>query len=422
MKTEARIIIIGAGAAGLMAALTVAGHGIPVLLIERNRRIGRKLLISGGGRCNLTNQVDLAELITNIPGNGKFLHSAFWWFGPAELIAFIENELGIPTKVERGRRVFPVSDRASDIVTAFDRALVTAGVARLPETRVKQLVLENGCVIGVACEDGRVLTGSAIIVATGGLAYPGTGSSGDGLHWARQIGLDVVAPFPSLVPLETEEEYPARLEGLSLINVRVDACQAGRKIASEFGEMLFTGSGVSGPTILTLSRSIVPRLGPGQPPITLAIDLKSALSETELDARIQRDFSAFSRKLFKNALDELLPQKLIPVFIDCSGIDPVKPVHQITRNERQCLLRLFKAFTLTIRCAGSYQEAIVTGGGVSVKELDPRTMECKRFPGLYFAGEVVDVDGYTGGFNLQIAFSMGRAAGEAAAERLAGSP
>lgn len=404
------IIVIGAGAAGMMAAYVAAGRGGRVLLLERNKAVGRKLLITGAGRCNLTNEADLNELVANIPGNGRFLYSALQQFGPADLIRLVSTELGVPLKVERGRRVFPVSDQAREIVAAFEKALRGQGVEIITGCRVQRLLIAGEQVTGVATEDGRTFLARKVIVATGGAAYPGTGSSGDGYRLAAQAGHELREIFPSLVPLETEEAWPKQVEGLTLMNTAVAAYQGNVRIGVEFGDLLFTGFGVSGPIILSLSRKIVQLVVKDPGSVRLTIDLKPALSEEELDRRIQRDFNRFIRKMYKNALDALLPKSMIPVIIDLSGIDPELPVHQITKGQRQTLLMLLKGLTLTVTKPRSWHEAIVTAGGVSVKELQPKTMASKRVDGLYFVGEVADVDGYTGGYNLQIAFSMGYAA------------
>ncbi|NLY75135.1 MAG: NAD(P)/FAD-dependent oxidoreductase [Firmicutes bacterium] len=414
------LIVVGGGAAGMMAALIAAEAGVEVTLLEKNKILGRKLGITGGGRCNLTNQADLEELINNTPGNGRFLYSAFRRFGPEQVIRFFQEELGVALKVERGRRVFPVSDQAREVIEAFCRRLQSLKVNLLTATEVKGLTFnrEKNQVTGVECENGRTIRAEAVVVATGGLSYPGTGSTGDGLRWAEEAGHKVVPCFPSLVPLVTKEEWPKQLEGLSLINVNLTAWHEGRKLAAEFGEMLFTAGGVSGPIVLSLSRMIAPLVAKEPGSVGLTIDLKPALSFEELDLRVQRDFKEYSRKLYKNSLDDLLPRKIIPVIIELSGIDPQKPVHQITRKERLRLVRLLKSLPMVVERSGSFTEAIVTSGGVDTKELNPKTMESKLIKGLYFAGEVVDVDAYTGGYNLQIAFSMGYVAGLEAARKI----
>jgi predicted Rossmann fold flavoprotein len=413
---DADVIVVGAGAAGMMAALTAAQAGARVVLLEKNGSIGRKLAITGKGRCNLTNRTDINELVANIPGNGRFLYSVFQRFGPEELMAFFEEQLKVPLKVERGRRVFPESDRAMDIIEGLDRCLQNSGVELVTKARVTGLVLDQEKkVAGVICENSWRMGAGAVVLGTGGASYPATGSTGDGYRLAEAVGHRIVPVRPSLVPLETREDWPKRLEGLSLTNVEVTSYHRGKKLQSEFGEMLFTSFGLSGPLILSLSREIAPLVLAEPDSVTIGIDLKPALTEEELDLRVQRDFNEFVRKLYKNALDELLPQKLIPVIIDLSGIDPVKPVHQITREERLKLVNLLKNFRLTVSRPRPIAEAIVTAGGIGVKEINPKTLESKVVPGLFLAGEVVDVDGYTGGYNLQIAFSMGNVAGREAA-------
>lgn len=393
-----------------MAAYIAAGRGGRVLLLERNKTLGRKLLITGAGRCNLTNKADLNELVTNIPGNGRFLYSVLQQFGPEELIHLVSTELGVPLKVERGRRVFPVSDQAREIVTSFEQALYQRKVEIITGCRVQRLLIIEDRVAGVVATDGRSFLASKVIVATGGAAYPGTGSSGDGYCLAIQAGHHVQEIFPSLVPLETKETWVKEVEGLTLTNVAVTAYQGKVKVGTEFGDLLFTDVGVSGPIILSLSRRIVPLILKEPGSVKLIIDLKPALSMDELNRRVQRDFNQYIRKMIKNALDDLLPKSLIPVMIGLSGIDPELPVHQVTKIQRQTILNLLKGLTLTVTKPRAWNEAIVTAGGVSVKELYPKTMASKRVEGLYFAGEVADVDGYTGGYNLQIAFSMGYAA------------
>lgn len=418
MKTD--LIIVGGGAAGVMAALIAAKEGVKVTLIEKNKSLGRKLAITGGGRCNLTNQSDLGELIKNTPGNGRFLYSAFQRFGPEQVIRFFQDELGVKLKVERGNRVFPVSDQAREVVEAISRRLQGLGVEILTSARVRGLIIDRNEkeVGGVYLENGKAIEATAVIIATGGLSYPGTGSTGDAFLWAEEAGHSIIPCFPSLVPLETKESWPKQLEGLSLINVTLTAWHGQKKLGSEFGEMLFTGFGISGPIVLTLSRLVAPLVKQEPGSVMLEIDLKPALTEKELDLRVQRDFGEFSRKLYKNALDNLLPQKIIPVLIELSGIDPQKPVHQITREERLRLVRLLKGLPITIERTRTFTEAIVTAGGVNTKELNPKTMESKLISGLYFAGEVVDVDAFTGGFNLQIAFSMGYVAASEAARKI----
>lgn len=416
---DADFIVVGAGPAGIMAAITAGRQGVRTVLVEKNRSIGRKLAITGAGRCNVTNFADINELVANIPGNGRFLFSAFQRFGPHDLMDFFQTGLGVPLKIERGNRVFPESDKAQDIVGALYKGLKEAGVTVLTETRAAGLLVDpENRLEGVILADGRRIRGKATLIATGGLSYPGTGSTGDGLKFAKAVGHTITELTPSLVPLETKEEWVKDLEGLSLVNVEVTALYHGKKIQTEFGEMLFTGFGLSGPVILSLSREIAPLAIKKPYSVVIVIDLKPALSVEELDLRVQRDFAKSIRKLYKNALDDLLPQKLIPVIIKLSEIDPGKPVHQITKEERAQLVELLKNLQLTISKPRPMAEAIVTAGGVGIKEINPKTMESKIVPGLYFAGEVADVDGYTGGFNLQIAFSMGYVAGMEAVRRI----
>lgn len=403
-----KIAVIGAGPAGLMAAGKAAQKGYDVTLFEKNDRIGKKILISGKGRCNITNNTDIEGLIANIPGNGNFLYSAFYTFSNEDLIRFL-NEHGLATKDERGGRVFPVSDRAKDVADTLQKFILKAGVKLKLKSPVKELIVEQKKVNGIVLQDGSQHSFDAVILTTGGASYPGTGSTGDGYQMARKAGHTIVDLKPSLVPLVVDEEWIKELQGLSLRNICIVMLNKnGKKVYSDFGEMLFTHYGVSGPVILSGSRHI---LDYDYKDIKLVIDLKPALDEEKLDNRIIRDFEKFSRKQFKNALDELLPQKLIPVAVKLSGINPDKFVNQITKEERRNFAKLLKNFTLTIKGSRPITEAIVTAGGVSTVEIDPSTMESKLVEGLYFAGEIIDIDGYTGGFNLTIAFSTGYLAG-----------
>ena len=403
-----KVIIIGAGAAGLIAAGKAAERGREVLLVEKNDRVGKKLLISGKGRCNITNNTDIEGLIQNIPGNGNFLYSSFYTFSNLDLIELLEKE-GLETKVERGGRVFPVSDQARDVVQVLQRFAEKRGAALRLQTPVERIEAENGKVTGVRLKNGSLLEADSVILATGGASYPGTGSTGDGYRMAQQLGHTVTPLQPSLVPLLTAEKWVPELQGLSLRNISVTFTDMkGRKLYNDFGEMLFTHFGVSGPVILSGSRHI---LRYRYRDVKLIIDLKPALDEETLDARLQRDFEKFSRKQYKNSLDELLPQKLIPVIIRLSQIPEDKPVNQITKAERRSLIKLLKEFTLEIAGSRPLSEAIVTAGGIVTDEINPSTMESKLVRGLYFAGEVIDVDAYTGGFNLTIAFSTGYTAG-----------
>lgn len=402
------VIVIGAGPAGLLAAAKAAERGNQVLLVEKNDRIGKKILISGKGRCNITNNTDIEGLIQNIPGNGNFLYSAFYTFSNEDLVRLL-NEYGLETKVERGGRVFPVSDKSKDVVDTLHRYISKKGVKLLLNSPVQNIRTENCEVKSVVLKDGRELKCDSIVLATGGASYPGTGSTGDGYRMAQRLGHTIVDLKPSLVPLITEEPWVKELQGLSLKNISIALVnKSGKKLYSDFGEMLFTHFGVSGPVILSSSRHI---LDYDYRNIKLIIDLKPALTEEKLDDRIQRDFEKFSRKQFRNSLDELLPQKMIEVVVRLTGIPGDKFVNQITREERKNLVRLLKNFELNISGARPIEDAIVTAGGINTDEINPSTMESKLVKGLFFAGEVIDVDAYTGGFNLTIAFSTGYLAG-----------
>lgn len=407
------VLVIGAGAAGLMAAGQAAACGAKVTLLEKNDRPGRKLLITGKGRCNLTNAVDTQELIKNIPGNGRFLYSAFDMFNNHDLIGFFHG-LGVETKVERGDRVFPVSDKAGDVVEALVRFCREQNVNIVYGQPVSGITQQAGAVNGVVTGSSDKYQADRVILATGGASYPGTGSTGDGYAMARELGHTIIPVKPALVPLETAEAWVCELQGLTLKNVRATAMSGNKTIAEEFGEMIFTHFGISGPIILTLSRKIAQLMEKGRD-IKVTFNLKPAISPEQLDRRIQRDFAAMQNKQFKNSLGELLPKSLIPVVVRLSGIFGDKPVHQVTKEERLKLVNLLHDLEVTVTGTRSIKEAIVTAGGVAVKEIDPRTMESKLVRGLFFAGEIIDVDGYTGGFNLQIAFSTGYMAGRATA-------
>lgn len=408
------IIVVGGGAAGMMAAYQAAGEGSHVILLEKMPSLGRKVLITGKGRCNITNACDTQQLIKNMPGNGRFLHSAYREFDNTDMIGFIE-QWGVQTKVERGGRVFPVSDKAKDVIDAFARALAKKQVEVITNQPVRKLLVEDNQVVGVATDHKQYLA-DAVILATGGASYPGTGSSGDGYKMAKELGHAIIPLKPSLVPLEVTEDWIKELQGLSLKNVTATVLVGGKKQADDFGEMLFTHFGLSGPIILSLSKVVAEALNAGSKEVMLEINLKPALSEEVLDKRIQRDWEKFSRKQLKNSLNELLPTKLIPVIIDLAFLDPDKFVNQITKSERARLLRQLQHLTFTIQRTRPVSEAIVTAGGVSTKEINPATMESKLIKNLYFAGEVIDIDGYTGGYNLQAAFSTGYVAGKAISE------
>ncbi len=410
------VIVIGGGAAGLMAAGRLADLGVRALLLERGDRVGRKLAITGKGRCNLTNACDESALMAAVTGNPRFLYAAFAAFGPRQVMDLLES-LGVPLKVERGGRVFPVSDRAADVVDALRRYALSGGNVLRTGERVREVLTKDGAVIGVRSARGE-MTCPRVLVCTGGLSYPRTGSDGDGYAFASGAGLKVTPRIPSLVPLETEERWPADAMGLSLKNVGLtvrDAARNDKILYEDFGEMLFTHFGVSGPMILSASAHLRP-MERGR--YRLRLDLKPALDEKTLDHRLQSDFAKYAARDFANALGDLLPAKLIPVIVRLSGIDPHRKVHSLTRAERLSLGKLLKHLELTVRDFRPITEAVVTAGGVEVRELNPRTMEAKAVRGLFFAGEVIDLDAYTGGFNLQIAFSTADAAARAIAAQV----
>lgn len=419
-KTEEReimskVIVIGGGAAGMMAAVTAAEEGNQVVLIEKNEKLGKKIFITGKGRCNLTNNCDTESLLRAVCVNRKFLYSAFYGFTSQDTISFFEDA-GMKTKTERGNRVFPVSDHSSDVIFALTRKLKECGVAVLLRTEVDHLLTEvteegNSVIRGAALKDGTEMKGDAVIVATGGLSYRSTGSTGDGYRFAKAAGHSVTELSPSLVPIETAEEWVGRLQGLSLRNVEVTISDGKKELYREFGEMLFTHYGVTGPLILTASSVIQKRLS--EHPLSMKINLKPALSEEQLDARILREFEAAKNKQFKNVLGTLYPAKIIPIIVELCKIPEEKPVHDISKEERKQLIQITRQFPLTLTALRDYNEAVITRGGVSVREVNPSTMESKKVQGLYFAGEVLDLDAVTGGYNLQIAWSTGYAAGKA---------
>ncbi|MCK8827258.1 NAD(P)/FAD-dependent oxidoreductase [Natroniella acetigena] len=400
------LIVAGGGAAGMMAAGFAAQRGKKVLLLEKNEQLGKKLLITGKGRCNLTNDCEIEEIIKNFPGNGKFLYSSLYSFSNWQLREFF-SEWGVETKVERGGRVFPTSDSARDVVEALKKFIKNNGVEIRLKEAVEQLIVTEGEIKGAKTKKNSY-SGNNLLLAVGGAAYPTTGSAGDGYRLARQTGHNIIKTGPSLVPLEVAEGWITKLQGLKLKNVTATLTIAGEEVVEEFGEMLFTHFGVSGPIILTLSRQVANNLNQE---LKLKINLKPALSIEQLDERLQRDFSKYSRKQFKNSLGDLLPKGLIPIIINLSSIPEDKFVNQITREERRELLKLLTELELTITGTRGFRRAIVTAGGVDTEEIDPSTLESKLVEGLYFAGELVDVDAYTGGFNLQAAFSMGYVVG-----------
>ena len=408
-----KVAIIGGGAAGLLAGIAAAQNGAQVTIFEKMRLPGKKIMITGKGRCNITNACEIPEFIKNIPGNGRFLNSALHRFTNDDIVLLLESH-GLQTKVERGGRIFPVSDKAKDVVDTLVKIFTEAGGKLQLDTKVIEILAKDGQVTGVKTING-VYPADAVILAAGGASYPGTGSDGGGAKLAAKLGHKIVPLRPSLVPLESDYPYVDDLQGLSLRNVQGTLTADGEKIGSEFGEMLFTHFGVSGPIILSLSNLAAKALDEGKE-VELHIDLKPALSEEKLDARIQRDFTQYSKKQLANGMKDLLPQRLIPVVCDMAYLDEEKFINQISREERHRLLAALKNFCVPITSTRPLAEAIVTAGGVSVKEINPKTMESKLIRGLHFAGEVMDVDGYTGGYNLQVAFSSGHAAGMAAAE------
>ncbi len=408
MRKTKNVVIIGGGAAGLMAAITATQKGNKVTVIEKNQKVGRKLMITGKGRCNVCNNCDIDTLINNIPKNAKFLYSSFSTFGPLELMEFFENH-GVALKTERGNRVFPVSDKAADIVDALYHSVLKSG-AKIINATAEKLILKENKVIGVKLQDGEILPCDSVILATGGMSYPLTGSTGDGYRMAKELNHTVTELKPSLVPLTIHEGFCTRLSGLSLKNVTLSVFEEAKKkpLFSELGEMLFTHFGISGPLVLSASSHIRYM---GKKNYIAYIDLKPALSHQQLDNRILRDFAEEQNKDFINSLDKLLPKSLIPVIVKFSGIDSNIKVNQITKEQRLSLCETIKALPLHITGFRPIEEAIITSGGISVKEINPKTMESKLVNGLYFAGEIIDTDAYTGGFNLQIAFSTGYTAG-----------
>lgn len=405
ISEQTELVVIGGGAAGMMCAYNAAKRGIDVVLIDPNRQLGRKLRITGKGRCNVTNNCDVREFMRNIPGDGRFLYSALNRFSPADTIAFFESH-GLPLKTERGNRVFPVSDNANDVAGLLARLCERSGVTVLRST-ARKIITEDGAVSAVVTEDGTIAC-RAVAVCTGGLSYPLTGSTGAGYRFARELGHTVTETRPSLVPLESDDDYCAEMQGFSLKNVTLSAFEDERLIYKELGEMLFTHFGVSGPLVLSASSHMRSFDKAGY---RLEIDLKPALDEKKLDARILRDFEKYSNKEFKNSLTDLAGHTMIPILVRLSGIPEDAKVNSVTREQRMRLLHLLKAFPVSVSGTRPVDEAIVTAGGVSTKEIDPRTMGSKLVQGLYFAGEVLDLDGYTGGFNLQIAWSTGYVAG-----------
>ena len=403
-----KVIIIGGGPAGMFAAIAAAENGNEVLLLEKNEKLGKKLYITGKGRCNITNACDTEELFKNVPKNAKFLYSAFYSYDNFRVMQFFEAH-GLTIKTERGNRVFPESDHSSDVIHTLQRVLQEQGVKVKLYAEVEKLTIQDNRITGVRLKSGDAIKADAVIVATGGFSYQTTGSTGDGYRFAKESGHALTECAPSLVPFTTKEDYVKELQGLSLKNVTLSIYQKKKKIYEDFGEMLFTHFGVSGPLILSASSLVNQQIRKGA--LDATIDLKPALTEIQLDKRILHDFEENQNRQFKNSIQKLFPAKLVPVMISLSGIHPDKKVNEITKEERMHLISCIKEFPLTLSGLRDFNEAIITRGGVSVKDVNPSTMESKKVSGLYFAGEVMDLDALTGGFNLQIAWSTGYLAG-----------
>lgn len=403
-----KVVIIGGGAAGMFASIAAAECGHQVEVYEKNEKLGKKLFITGKGRCNITNACDMEGLFDAVRTNVKFLYSSFYGYTNEQVIEFFER-IGVPTKVERGDRVFPVSDHSSDVICGLEQEMNRLGVKVHLRTAVKKVVEKEGHFEKIVLGDDTEVYADACIVATGGLSYQSTGSTGDGFRFAQSLGHTVTECMPALVPMECKEDWVTDLQGLSLRNVDVTILDGKKKLYEAFGEMLFTHYGVSGPLILSASSYVGKKLNAKE--LTLKIDLKPALSEEQLDHRVLREFEENQNRQFKNAIHKLFPSKLIPVMIGLSGIDPEKKVNVITKEERLGFVRLIKGLTITLTGLRDYNEAIITKGGIKIKEVDPGTMESKLVKGLHFAGEVLDLDAVTGGFNLQIAWSTAYAAG-----------
>ena len=409
------VIVVGGGAAGMFAAIAAAKNGHQVTLYEKNEKLGKKIFITGKGRCNITNAADMEELFDAVVTNSKFLYSSFYGYTNQNVIDFFEDA-GVPVKIERGNRVFPISDHSSDVIRALEREMKKVGVKVCLNTEVKSVEAEKGKFNKVVLKDTTAQTADACIVATGGLSYRSTGSTGDGFRFAENVGHKVTQCFPSLVPMETKEPWICELQGLSLRNVEAKILDGKKELYKDFGEMLFTHFGVSGPLIISASSYVGKKFmdkNGQKKELTLEIDLKPALTEEQLDQRVLRDFEENHNRQFKNAITKLFPTKLIPVMLELGGIDSEKKVNSIEKEERKQFVHLIKHFRITLTGLRDYPEAIITKGGVNVKEIDPGTMESKLVKGLYFAGEVLDLDALTGGFNLQIAWSTGYAAGNA---------
>ena len=403
-----KVLVVGGGAAGMIAAIAAARNGHDVSVYEKNEKLGKKLFITGKGRCNITNACDMETLFASVVSNSKFMYSSFYGYTNQDVIDFF-NGIGLETKIERGDRVFPVSDHSSDVIRCLEQEMRRLNVHVILRTAVRSVEAEDGRFSHLVLTDGRLVIGDSCIVATGGLSYPTTGSTGDGYKFAEKLGHTIKECMPALVPMEVKEPWITELQGLSLRNVDVTVFDGKKKLYHEFGEMLFTHYGVSGPLMISASSYVGKKLS--EKPLTIEIDLKPALSVEALDKRVLRDFEENQNKQFKNALGKLFPAKLVPVMIELSGIDPEKKVNVISKEERNHFVHLIKHFSMTLTGLRDYNEAIITKGGIKTKEIDPGTMESKLVKGLYFVGEVLDLDALTGGFNLQIAWSTGYAAG-----------
>ena len=411
-----KVIIVGGGAAGMLAGIIAARNGCQVILYEKNEKLGKKIFITGKGRCNVTNNCDPEELLQAVKSNNKFLYSAFYSFNSQDMMALLE-ESGVPLKTERGNRVFPVSDHSSDIIRGLERLLHRYDVHIRLRKEVQEILVEDGRAAGIRLKDGYEDRAQAVVVATGGLSYPTTGSTGDGYRFARETGHTVTDCMPSLVPLTVSEDYIGEMAGLSLRNVELTIRNGKKILYQDFGEMMFTHKGITGPLVLSASSSIGKQLKK-QGTLEGYIDLKPALSSEQLDERILREFENAKNKQFKNVIGVLFPSSLTPVLIRLGGIPEDKVIHEISREERLNFVSIIKAFPFTIDGLGGYSEAVITKGGISVKEINPGTMESKKIPQLYFAGEVLDLDAVTGGYNLQIAWSTGYLAGMAVSENI----
>ncbi|NLZ81636.1 MAG: NAD(P)/FAD-dependent oxidoreductase [Clostridiales bacterium] len=403
-----KVLIIGGGAAGMLASIAAAKNGHQVHLYEKNQKLGKKLFITGKGRCNITNACDMETLFDNVISNPKFLYSAFYSFNNYDMMDLL-NEIGLKTKIERGGRVFPESDKSSDVIRVLQNEMTRLGVQIHLGKDVQQVLTQNNSFLGIELKNGEKIEGDGLIIATGGMSYSTTGSTGDGYKMAKKMGHNVTDLAQGLVPFNVKEQWIKELQGLSLKNIRITICQGKKELYTEFGEMLFTHFGVSGPVIISASSHVTKEIE--KQPLTLKIDLKASLTEEQLDARLLRGFDLSKNKQFKNSLDSLLPKKMIPVMLNYIGIAPEKQINTISKEERKLIVNGMKDFKLTLLGLRGFREAIITRGGVSVKDINPSTMESKQISNVHFAGEVMDIDALTGGFNLQIAWSTAYAAG-----------